>query len=414
MTRSTNPVRRLHVLIAGGGLAGLALAHGLTKDGHTVDVFERDADLTRKQGYRLSMNGLGGQALRRVLPEDLFELYLETSHQAGPRREAIVVDPRFQELSSRPQIGPPNEGPRPHTAVHRLALRQILASRLGDRLHRGAGVSSYEEDGDGVTVTLSDGRTARGDLLVGADGIRSAVRSRRLPSATVISTGVKGIGVYGRTPLTPELEAMLPSVFYDGTLVATDPHGARLLVSMFRPRRSAADAVASIAPDVVLDDIPAYVMVSCSVSPGTVVPPLSEWTDGTALRLRASMLETVRDWHPAAAALVGGMDPDSIFAIPFGYLEPVANWQPSRVTIVGDAAHGMLPTLGMGANLSLNDAALLVDELARHTAGEADLIEAVGSYEAAMRETSYPIARMSNDHDANFGGGALAGRGQTV
>ena len=64
---------------------------------------------------------------------------------------------------------------------------------------------SYVEDADGVTVTLSDGSTARGDVLVGADGIRSAVRSQRFPEVPVIPTGIKGIGVYGRTPLTPEL-----------------------------------------------------------------------------------------------------------------------------------------------------------------------------------------------------------------
>lgn len=413
MNDSIAPGRGIRVLIAGGGLAGLALANGLQKKGHHVEVFERDRDLSRKQGYRLSINALGGEALRRHLPDDLFELYLDTSHRAGPRRDAIVASPTFDELSSRPQLGPPNPGPRPHTAVHRLALRQILASRLGAHLHLGTGVDSYEQDERGVTATLSDGRAVRGDVLVGADGIRSAVRSRLLPAATVVSTGVKGIGVYGRAPLTPQLEAVLPAVVHDGTVFAVDRHGARLLLSLFRPRRPAAEAVAAIAPDVVLDDIPAYVMVSCSVSPGTVVPPRSEWTDATAGTLRDSMLESVREWDPAASAIVGGIDLATVFAIPFGYLEPVEHWQPSRVTIVGDAAHGMLPTLGMGANLSLHDAALLADQLDRHVRGESGLLEAIGSYETAMRETSYPILRMSNDHDANFGGGALA-RGETA
>ena len=54
----------LHVLIAGGGLSGLALAQGLIKDGHTCEVFERDADDTRKIGYYLHMNADGGEALR--------------------------------------------------------------------------------------------------------------------------------------------------------------------------------------------------------------------------------------------------------------------------------------------------------------------------------------------------------------
>ena len=62
-------VRPLHVLIAGAGLSGLALAQGLRKEGHTVEVFERDADLNRKQGYYLHLNPFGGEALRRSSPK---------------------------------------------------------------------------------------------------------------------------------------------------------------------------------------------------------------------------------------------------------------------------------------------------------------------------------------------------------
>ena len=79
----------LHVLIAGGGLSGLCLAQGLLKDGHTCEVFERDADLSRNRGYYLHMNADGGEALRRCLPGDLFELYAETSRQTPGRRESI-------------------------------------------------------------------------------------------------------------------------------------------------------------------------------------------------------------------------------------------------------------------------------------------------------------------------------------
>ena len=133
---------------------------------------------------------------------------------------------------------------------------------------------SYEEDADGVTVTLADGTTARGDLLVGADGIRSAVRSQLLPEVPVIPTGIKGIGIYGRTPLTPELDELLPSILDQGVLMAVDRKGSRLLVANFRPRRAADEAAAEIAPDVVVDPVPAYAMISCSVAPGTDVPPV--------------------------------------------------------------------------------------------------------------------------------------------
>jgi salicylate hydroxylase len=224
----------------------------------------------------------------------------------------------------------------------------------------------------------------------------------------VIQTGIRGIGVYGRTPLTSELDALMPDILNNGVLMAVDQKGSRLLIATFRPRQLGSQAAEDIAPDLTIDDVPAYVMISCSVTPGTVVPPAAEWTAHTPRLLRESMLTAIAGWHPAAQALVAGLDLDSVFAIPFGFLEPAEDWAPSRVTVIGDAAHGMLPTLGMGANLALNDAAILTDQLERVARGEVGLLEAIGTYEAQMRETAYPILRMTLDHDKNFGGGALA------
>lgn len=399
---------QLDVLIAGGGLSGLALAQALHRDGVAVEVIERDADFNSKQGYYLNINGQGGEALRRCLPPDLFELYAETSRRTSERAESIVLTSQLVELSSQPHVGPPNDGPRPHTGVHRRTLRQILAARLDDVLTLGVSVVSFEQDDDGVTVTLSDGSTRRTALLVGADGIRSAVRGQLMPDVPVIPTGIRGIGVYGRTPLSPELESQMPAIMHEGVIIAVDPgSGARLLLAEFRPRQAFADATATIAPDVELDPVPDYLMISCSTDPGTVVPPLAEWTADTPAVMRDSMLRATEGWHPALRAIVAGVDLDSLFMIPFGYIEPRESWTPSRVTLMGDAAHGMLPTLGMGANLSLLDAELLADRLAQVRDGERGLVDAVGAYEEEMRAAAYPILRMTLEHDKHFGGGAL-------
>jgi 2-polyprenyl-6-methoxyphenol hydroxylase-like FAD-dependent oxidoreductase len=396
------------VLVAGGGLSGLAVAQGLVKNGHTVQVFERDRDLNRKQGYYLHMNAFGGEALRAVLPDDLFALYQATSRITYDRQESVVLHDHFGELSSQPHFGPPNTGEVPHTGVHRRTLRQILSARLGDALRTGAAVTGYTEEADGVTVTLADGRTARGDVLVGADGIRSAVRARRLPEVPVIPTGVQGIGVYGRVPLTPELREIVPATLMDGVVIAVDRAGSRMLVGVFDPRQPVHEAPRQIAPDVTLDPVGPYMMVSCSVAPGTDVPPSAEWTAETPVTLRDSMRRAVAAWHPAAAEIVSRMELDSIFMIPFGFIMPAESWTPSRVTLVGDAAHAMLPTLGMGANLALRDAEHLVAQLARAGRGEAGLLTAIGEYEQDMRAVAYPFHAMTLDHDKNFGGGALA------
>ena len=91
------------MVVAGGGLSGLAVAQGLRKDGHHAEVFERDADDRRKIGYYLHMNADGGEALRRCLPGDLFELYAQTSRRTYDRRESVVLD---DQLSSQPHLGP--------------------------------------------------------------------------------------------------------------------------------------------------------------------------------------------------------------------------------------------------------------------------------------------------------------------
>jgi 2-polyprenyl-6-methoxyphenol hydroxylase-like FAD-dependent oxidoreductase len=401
----------MHVLIAGGGLSGLALAQGLIKDGHTCEVFERDADDSRKIGYYLHMNADGGEALRRCLPADLFELYAQTSRKTYDRRESVVLNDQLNELSSQPHLGPPNDGDRPHTGVHRRTLRAILRARLGDSFHPGKAVTSYQETPDKVTVTLADGTTAEGDVLVGADGIRSAVRKQKLPATTVIDTGVQGLGVFGRTPLTAELAAQLPPQLFEGVLIAADRKGSRLLIAVYRPRQSAPEAAKAIAPDVTLEPVGDYVMISCSVLPGTRIPPAAQWTDDTPAMLRDAMLAAIEGWHPAARALVQNVDLASIFVIPFGFLEPAPPWEPSRVTLAGDAAHAMLPTLGMGANLALRDAASLLDQLDAAARGETGLIPAIGIYEQGMRDYVYPFMRMTMEHDRQFGGGALEGRG---
>jgi hypothetical protein len=102
----------------------------------------------------------------------------------------------------------------------------------------------------------------------------------------VIDAGIRGLGVYGRSPLTPDVRENLPSLLLQGVIIAADRRGSRMLLAAFQPRRQAAGAAAELAPDVTLEPVGDYLMVSCSVAPGTVIPPAGGWTGETPALLR--------------------------------------------------------------------------------------------------------------------------------
>jgi salicylate hydroxylase len=399
----------LHVLIGGGGLSGLCLAQGLAKAGVSCAVYERDPDLARRAGYRITINGDGGNALEQCLPADLYELYLECSRNTPRRQLSVVINDQCEELSTAPHLGPPNDGERPHTAIDRRTLRQILAARLGDVVRGGAAVVGFERDlgsGDGVRLLLSDGGSASGDVLIGCDGVGSVVREGLLPGVDVIDTGVRGLGLFARTPLTPEIHDSLPGVLLDGFVFAADRRGVTLAIGAMDPRRPVDQAAAEIAPDLRLDPVAPYMMLVGGLEPGTPIPAPDAWTASTPAEVHDSMRAAVAGWHPALRGLVDRVQEESMFSAHFKRLDPVAPWEPSNVTVAGDAIHAMLPTLGMGGNTSLRDAAILSERLAAVDRGEIDLVAAVGEYENAMRDYTYPIMEMSADHD-RFGGGGL-------
>src|ERR1700722_15278250 len=337
----------MHVLIAGGGLSGLCLAQGLTAAGISCAVYERDPDLTRRAGYRITMNGDGGDALERCLAPDLYELYLQCSRTTPPRRVSVVIDEQCVERTTAPHLGPPNDGERPHTAIDRRTLRQILAARLGDRIHPGAAVVDYSRKGEGVVVELADGARVEGDVLVGADGVASAVRARLLPEVEIIDTGVRGLGVFARTPLSPEIHDALPPVLLDGFVIASDADGVTLALGAMDPREAPERAAARLAPDLTLDPVEPYMMLSGGVRPGTVIPAPGAWGPETPAEVHAQMCDAVSDWHPALRGLVERIDRDTLFSAHFKRLDPTPAWESSNVTVIGDAIHAMLPTFGM-------------------------------------------------------------------
>jgi 2-polyprenyl-6-methoxyphenol hydroxylase-like FAD-dependent oxidoreductase len=388
----------------------LCLAQGLKRAGISCAVYERDPEV-RRQGYRITINGDGGNALQACLPDDLFELYLQASRNTPPKRMAVVVDSQANELSASPHFGAPNDGPRPHTAIDRRTLRQILLGRLGDAVHAEAAATGFEDRGDRVVLHLADGTTAEGDVLVAADGVGSAIRRQLLPDVEIVPADVGGLGLFARSPLTPAVLAELPEILLDGFVIARDDAGGLLAVGAYDPRQPVAEAAAEIAPDVHLDPVDPYMMISGGVPPGTTIPAPADWTADTPREVHDGMRAVVAGWHPALRGLVERIDLDTLFWFPFRRLDPAPPWPTTRVTLLGDAIHAMMPTRGQGANMALRDAGILAGRLAGAARGEQPVLEAIGAYEAAMRDYVYPIMDLSEDH-GRFGGGGLRRAGK--
>ena len=306
---------RIHVLIAGGGLGGLCLAQGLREGRPQRHGFERDADLNRKTGYRLHMNADGGNALRACLPEDLFELYLETSRTDPPRQLAVVLDDQLNEMSVDAAHRAAQRRPAAAHGRPPRALRQILLGRLGDAVRLGRPPSATRRTrrrpfrlADGCCV---DGRRAGRRGRHPLAGPHPATARRRGDRG-----GHRGSRALRRARRSPRIAPAAGHPASTASLIATNKRGGLLALGAFTPRQPVAQAVAAIAPDVAVDPVEDYLMVSGSVAPGTEIPPPREWTAETAAVLHDSMLAAVEGWHPQLRGVVERIDRDTMFAIP--------------------------------------------------------------------------------------------------
>ena len=171
-----SPVRAppLNVLIIGGGIGGLTLAHFVRKAGWSPVVIEKrslDEMLSGPGGIFIQLNGLS--ALQQLddgrLAQELYRIGGSVLTGGFHRQDGVPLylnDPAFV---GREDLG---------VCISRGDLQRLLYRDLGTEIVRtGAGLASFVQDANGVRVTLQDGTTLAGDLLVGADGLWSRVRT---------------------------------------------------------------------------------------------------------------------------------------------------------------------------------------------------------------------------------------------
>ena len=390
----------LRVLIVGGGIGGLCLAQGLKRVGVAFTVFERDRDAdARLQGYRLNIEPVGSEALHACLPSHLWNVLVATAGDPGPRMG--VFDEQLRELMQEDESGALADARHAHHAVSRVTLRRILLAGLGENVQFGKQFVRYERSDRGrVTAFFADGTAATGDLLVGADGARSAVRRQLLPAARDIDVPAVGIG--GKLPLTDAISEWLPrhmATMKNMILPSRD----FLFTAAFRRRCSLADAAQNVRNALSDTGVEAeallsgsedfdYVMWAFVTHRKTFAQEVSGM-DGQALRERIQ--ERTTSWHPTLRRLLAETDASTVRAFDFSAAAGVQRWETSHVTLLGDALHFMPPVGGMGGNAALRDAQLLCAALESVTSGKEDLVPALHRYEIAMIANGFSAVRSS-------------------
>jgi len=379
----------LRVCIIGAGTGGLCLAQGLKQDGIDVEVFERDHTATdRLQGYRLSINATGRQALKACLPGEIFDRLV--SNGAKPSDTVTFLDHRLNRLLAIELPHGPDSGELP---VSRIALRSILSEGLGDIVHYGKRCVAFADDPLGaVTACLEDGSSSTADVLVAADGASSHLRAQLLPHARRVETGI--VAVSGKLALSDEVRRTAPSAILRGPTLILGPHGCFMFASAVDYEEDAAGGDPPYDRD-------RYVMWGFSAHDDTLDLP----ADPSALNGPddlAAVLALMDDWHPELRRLVQTADSASATAFSVKTSVPIEPWATQRVTLLGDALHNMTPFRGIGANTALRDAAALRQALVAVARGDVGLIPALAAYERDMVRYGFEAVQASLQNMERF------------
>jgi 2-polyprenyl-6-methoxyphenol hydroxylase-like FAD-dependent oxidoreductase len=361
------------ILISGGGIGGLAVAQALRGAGLDVAVYERDpSPEPRNQGYRIHIDRDGNAALAACLPQEVLELVRRTSGVNGDLVAAYTHQLEQVMAQTFPPVGDEI------TCVDRYTFRQGLLAGMTDVVHFGRSVACYEVLASGrVRVGFAEGGSDEGDLLVGADGVGSAVRRQLLPHATVRDLGVRCL--YGRMPLTPATDPLVPADFDRGFSWVADDTGYGVGIAPVRFRTPPGNGASD------------YRMTALTATPERLGVPDEKLFRMAPEELWKLAVAATTDWHAGVRELFAHADASSFFPVTIRAGERVDAWEPGPVTLLGDAIHTMPPTGGVGANTALRDAQTLAGELT----GGSSVVDAVAAYERVMLPRGFEVVDSS-------------------
>lgn len=343
----------MKVAIAGGGVGGLTAAIALARRGIEVEVWEA-ADGVGAIGASLQ---LGPNALRLMDELGL----LRALRRIGVRPDAVDFI-RWNDGSTllHTAMGAEMEDyfGAPQLDFFRPDLHRLLADELPPRVLRfGARVAGVEQDADGVTVSLLDGYRIRADVVVAADGIRSAIRQQLFGAEDPIFSGT--VVYRGVAPRDRVIDLHPEHVNY--YWLGPYRHGVSYWISGGQ-----------------------LLAVNCAVQRGDSAQ--ESWT------LEAPIDEALPHFDGWHEPLLGRIRACEIFLRGAVFVrQPLPHWADGRVALLGDAAHAMEPFQAQGAAQAVEDAYVLAACLA----ADEDPVAALARYEAIRRERAEELQSSS-------------------
>jgi 2-polyprenyl-6-methoxyphenol hydroxylase-like FAD-dependent oxidoreductase len=302
----------VRALISGGGIAGLAAGIALRRAGLDVEIFERSPRL-KEIGAGLMIWPNGARALRSlgVEPRHLEVKKVTLSNWRGRRLTEMPVETAYRRYGAGVSF------------VHRADLQAGLAKSFGPAgLRLGSEVRGFVEHETQIEVALRDGNVATGDLLVGADGLRSPVRRQLLGD---------GDPTYLGSTIWRGLTASVGIALPLGCGINWWGRGSEFLAF-------------HLAGDVIY-------------WAGVTKEPQGERPGSEGHK--ADLLERFGDWGQPVPQLIATTKDAAILRNDMYDRPPAPHWSRGRVTLAGDAAHPMSPNQGQGACQALEDGVAL-------------------------------------------------------